>query len=44
MMRTVLQEAIPFDWQEAMRIASLPAYRCLDQLMAMKEDVSGEDE
>lgn len=44
MMRAVLQKAIPFDWGEAERIADLPAYRCLDHLLSMKEDVTNEDE
>ena len=44
MMRAVLDEAIPFDWKEAERIADLPAYRCLDHLLAMKDDVLKKDE
>lgn len=44
LMRAVLDQSVPFDWDEAKRIADLPAYRCLDHLLAMMDDVASENE
>lgn len=44
LMTTVLtkSEAVPFDWQEAYRVAASPKYRCTDELNAVRTEVEAE--
>jgi hypothetical protein len=39
LMACLLRGQIPCDWAEVQRIAALPAYRCTDELAAMKREV-----
>ncbi|MES2594705.1 MAG: hypothetical protein V4662_05195 [Verrucomicrobiota bacterium] len=42
LMATVLSEEIPFDWDEAMRIAESPKYKCLKELTEVRSEVEME--
>ena len=44
LMTTVLtkSETVPFDWQEAYRVAASPKYRCTDEFNAVRAEVEAE--
>jgi hypothetical protein len=44
LMTTVLtkSETVPFDWQEAYRVAASPKYSCTDELKAVRAEVEAE--
>ena len=44
LMTTVLtkSETVPFDWQEAYRVAASPKYRCTDEFDAVRAEVEAE--
>ena len=35
-------ETVPFDWQEAYRVAASPKYRCTDEFNAVRAEVEAE--